>query len=87
MQCQPGPDYPFPMKQFRKKPRKPLDSRIFSALTIPKKMIQFFCIFYIRHKGKLTAEHNMEQAYITKGFNNRKKALEAFVDHQQSRAH
>ena len=27
----------------------------------------------------------MEKAYITKGFNNGKKALEAFVDHQQSK--
>ena len=36
---------------------------------------------------KLTAEHNMEEAYITKGFNNWKKALEAFVDHQQPKAH
>ena len=39
------------------------------------------------HKGKLTAEHNMKEAYITKGFNNWKKALEAFADHQQSKAH
>ena len=29
----------------------------------------------------------MEEAYITKGFNNWRKALEAFVDHQQSKAH
>ena len=29
----------------------------------------------------------MEEAYITKGFNNWKKALEAFFDHQQSKAH
>ena len=35
----------------------------------------------------MTAEHNMEEAYITKGFNNLKKALEAFVDHQQYKAH
>ena len=35
----------------------------------------------------MTAEHNLEEAYITKGFNNWKKALEAFVDHQQSKAH
>ena len=46
-----------------------------------------FCIFCIRHKGKLTAEHNIEEAYITKGFNNWKSTLEAFVDHQQSKAH
>ena len=29
----------------------------------------------------------MEEVYITKGFNNWKKAFEAFVDHQQSKAH
>ena len=29
----------------------------------------------------------MEEAYITKGFNIWKKALKAFVDHQQSNAH
>ena len=29
----------------------------------------------------------MEEVYITKGFNNWKKALEAFVDHQQFKAH
>ena len=34
----------------------------------------------------MTVEHNMEEAYIPKGFNNWEKALEAFVDHQQSKA-
>ena len=42
-------------------------------------------MFCIKCKGKLTAEHNMEEAYITKRFNNRRKASEAFVDHQQSK--
>ena len=42
-------------------------------------------MFYIKHKGKLAAEHNV--AFITKEFNNWKKALEAFVDHEQSKAH
>ena len=59
----------------------------FSWLHYSKEKESVFCIFCIRHKGKLTAEHNMEEAYITKGFNNWKKALEAFVDHQQSKAH
>ena len=79
--CQPGPDYPFLMKQFGKKKRS------FSWFHYSKEKDSVFCIFCIRHKGKLTAEHNMEEAYITKGFNNWKKALEAFVDHQQSKAH
>ena len=51
-----------------------------------KKRLSFLCIC-IRHKGKLTAEHNMEEAYITKGLSNWKKTLEAFVDYQQSKAH
>ena len=77
------------MKQFGKKNAvvKSLVSRTFPGFTIPKKRTQFFAYFFIRHKGKLTSEHNMEEAYITKGFNNWKKALEAFVDHQQSKAH
>ena len=29
----------------------------------------------------------MQETCITKGFNNWKKALDAFVDHQQSKAH
>ena len=67
---------------------KPLGSSTFPGFTIPcKKKDSVFCIFCIRHKGKLTAEHNMVEAYITKGFNNWKKALEAFVDHQQSKVH
>ena len=35
----------------------------------------------------MTAEHNLEEASITQGFNNWKKVLEAFVDHQQPKAH
>ena len=86
VQCQPGPDYLFPMKQFGKKKRSLLVQELFMASLFQRKGLSF-CIFFIKHKGKLTAEHNMEEAYITKGFNNWKKALEAFVDHQQSKAH
>ena len=90
VQCQPGPDYPFPMKQFGKKKRSLCQAswfKNFSWLHCSKEKDLVFCIFCIRHKGKLTAEHNMEEAYITKRFNNWKKALEAYVDHQQSKAH
>ena len=79
--CQPGPDYPFLMKQFGKKKRS------FSWFHYSKEKDSVFCIFCIRHKGELTAEHNMQEAFITKGSNDWKKALEAFVDHQQSKAH
>ena len=75
VQCQPGPDYPFTMKHFGKKKR----FKNFFWLHYSKEKDSVFCIFCIRHKGKLTAEHNMEEAYITKGFNNWKKALEAFL--------
>ena len=85
----PGPDYPFPMKQFGKKKRSCQASwfKNFSWLHYSKEKDSVFCIFCIRHKGKLTAEHIMEEAYITKGFNNCKKILETFVYHQQSKAH
>ena len=35
----------------------------------------------------MTANHNMEEAYITKGFHKWKKAPETFVDHQQSKVY
>ena len=44
VQYQPGPDYPFPMKQFGKKKRS-FGSRIFPGFTIPKKRTQFFVHF------------------------------------------
>ena len=89
VQCQPGPDYPFSMKQFRKKKRSCQASwfKNFSWLRYSKEKDPVFCIFCIRHKGKLTTEYNIEEAYITKEFNNWKKVLKAFVDHQQSKAH
>ena len=85
VQCQSGSVYPFPMKQFGKKKRSFQVSWFnnFSWLNYSKEKGSVFCI---RHKGKLAAEHNMEEAYILKGFNNWKKALEACVDHQQSKA-
>ena len=89
VQCQPGPDYPSPMKQFGKKKcsSQASWSKNFSWLHCSKEKGSIFCIFCKRHKGKLSAKHNMEDAYITKEFNNWKKALEAFVDHQKSKAH
>ena len=89
VQCQPGPDYSFPTKQFGKKKRSCQASwfKNFSWLHYSKEKDSVFCIFCIRNKGKLTAEHNMEETYITKGFNNWKKAFEAFLDDQQSKAH
>ena len=48
VQCQSGPDYSFPMKQFGKK-KKQLSSlfgsRTFAGFTIPKKRTQFFVCF------------------------------------------
>ena len=84
----PGPDYPFPMKQFGKKKRSCQASwfKNFSWLHYSKEKDSVFCIFCIRHKEKLTAEHSIKEAYIMKGFNDWKKALEAFVDYQQSKA-
>ena len=69
------------MKQFGKKKRG------FSWFHYSKEKDSVFGIFYIRHKGELTAEQKMQEAFITKGLNDWKKALEAFVDHQQSKVH
>jgi len=41
----------------------------------------------MKHKSKLTAEHNLEDAFTSKGFSNWKKALKSFADHQQTKAH
>ena len=77
------------MKQFGKEKRSCQASRFknVSWFHYSKEKDSVFCIFCIKHKGKLTAEHNMEDAYVTKGFNNWKKALEAFGDQQQYKAH
>ena len=51
VQCQPGPDYPFPMKQFGKKKRSCQASwfKNFSWLHYSKEKDSVFCIFCIRH--------------------------------------
>ena len=77
VQCKHGPDYSFPMKQFGKN----FWFKNFSWLHYSEEKDSVFCMFCIKHKGKLTAEHNMKEPYITKGFHNWKKALE------QSKAH
>ena len=59
----------------------------FSWLHYSEEKESVFCMFCIKHKGKLTAEHNTKEACITKGFNKWKKAPEAFVHHQQSKEH
>ena len=41
----------------------------------------------MKHREKLTSEHNLEEAFTTKGFNNWKKALKSFADHQGTKAH
>ena len=89
VQCQPAPDYSFPLKQLGKKKCSCQAScfETFSWLLYSEEKDSVLYMFCIKHKRELTAEHNMEEAYITKGFNNWKKALEAFVDHQQSKAH
>ena len=47
VQCQPGPDYPFPMSNLERKNAvvKLLGSRTFPEFTIPKKSTQFSVYF------------------------------------------
>ena len=78
----------FAMKKFGKKKRSCQASWFnnFSWLYYFKEKDSVFCIFCVRRKGRLVAEHHMEEAHITKGFNNWKKVPEAFFDHQQSKS-
>ena len=89
VQCQPGSHYSVPLIQLGKKKCscQAFCFNNFSWVHYSEEKDSVFCIFCIKYKGKLTAEHNMEEAYITKGFNYWKKALKAFVDHQQFNAH
>lgn len=89
VQCQPSADYPFPSTVFGKKNRSCQVSwfRNFSWLHYSKEKDSVFCMFCMKHKGKLTAEHNLEEAFTSKGFSNWKKALKSFADHQQTKAH
>ena len=48
VQCQPGPDYPFPMKQFGKKKRSLLFQELFLASLFQRKGLSFL---YILHKA------------------------------------
>ena len=59
--CQPGPDYSFPLKQFGKKKRSCQASwfKNFSCLHYSEEKDSVFCMFCIKHKGKLTAEHKL----------------------------
>ena len=51
------------------KEKTQLVQELFLALLFQRKGLSFLYIF-LRQKGELTGEHNMEEAYITKGFNN-----------------
>ena len=72
VQCKPGPDCSFPLKQFGKKKRSYQVSwfKNFSWLHYYEEKHSVFYMFCIKQKGELRAEHNMEEAYVTKGFNN-----------------
>ena len=85
VECQPGPDYSFQMKQFGRKNVVWKKTSLLVQQLFLASLFLLFCVFCIKHSRKLTAEHNMKEAYITKVFNNWKKALEAFIDHQQSK--
>ena len=81
VQCQPGPDYSFPTKQFGKKKRSCQASwfKNFSWLHYSKEKDSVFCIFCIRNKGKLTAEHNMEETYSRRDLIIGRKLLKHFL--------
>ena len=59
----------------------------FNWLHYDAKKDSVFCYYCMIHKEKLTAEHNKEQAYISEGFRNWKKAPACFKDHEQTKCH
>ena len=56
-----------------------LVQELFLASLFRRKGVNFLYDLH-KYKGKLTAEHNMKEAYTKEGFNNWKKAPKAFVD-------
>ena len=81
VQCQPGADYSFPLKQFGKKCSCQTSwFKNFSWPHYSEEEDSIFCMICIQCKGKLTAEHDMEETYTREGLNNWKKAPKAFVD-------
>lgn len=89
VQFQPGADYTFPRTQFGKKTRSCQASWFgsFPWLHYCTEKDSVFCMYCIKHKGKLTAENNLEDAYVNRGFSNWKKAPKAFSDHNETKAH
>ena len=89
IQCKPGPEYSFPQKQFGNKKRSCQSSwfKDYTWLHYSEEKDSVFCIFCMKHERKLTAEHNMEDTYIRRGFSNWKKAPKAFKNHESSNAH
>ena len=73
VECQPGPDYSFQMKQVGEKKRSLEKTSLLVQQLFFASLFLLFCVFCIKHNRKLTAERNMKEAYITKGFNNWKR--------------
>lgn len=89
VQFQPSTDFSFPSKNYGNKKRSCQASwfSTYSWLHYNIGKDSVCCMVCMKHKEKLTAEHNLEDAFTTRGFNNWKKALKSFADHQGTKAH
>ena len=61
--------------------------RNFSWLHYCKEKDSVFCMLCMKHKEKLTAEHNLERAFTSREFTNWKKATKSFAKHQKTKVH
>ena len=46
-----------------------------------------FCCFCVKHQAKLSEEHNKDQAYVSTGFWNWKRAPKCYKENEQSKCH
>jgi hypothetical protein len=84
-------NFPFPKREFGKQKRsfQPSWFKEYPWLHYNEKSDSAFCYvcFNQNEKGNLRTARNMEQAFISNGYSNWKKALSRFKEHQVSECH
>jgi len=63
--------------------------KLYPWLTVCEERKKVFCFYckYATHHGLLTFRKRAENTFSTGGFNNRRKALKKFANHEASDAH
>ena len=87
--CQPNSSFSFPKIAFGKQNRS-CQSRLFtefSWLDYNEVNNSVACLICKKHLKNLEMEKNKEEAFLSTGFRNWKKALDSFKEHQKSKYH